>query len=150
MGLSPVKRLAQHIGRRGGTLLVLGLVFFLIGVKALIAPSEDDGRFMLYTFLPNFARGVLWIIPAILAIAAAFKPHDRDGFGFAALSIPAVFLTFSYLWSGVAFLLGETDWAFGWTSAVQWLAILTFIFIVSGWPEANPVPARHRQKREGE
>ena len=66
-------------------------------------------------------------------------------FGFAALVVPPVVLSVSYLWSGVAFLLGATNYAFGWTQAAIWLSILSFVLIVSGWPEA---PATEGPSRE--
>jgi hypothetical protein len=140
MTTRPTRWLARKLGRRGASLLFLGAAFALIGVKGLFAPSLDDGRFVLYTYLPPVVRALLWIVPGVLAILAASKPVSRDGFGFMALTVPATVLTFSYVWSSVAFLLGVTDYAFGWTNALTWALILVFIFIVAGWPE----PERER------
>lgn len=140
-----LRRLRARVGRRGLTLLSLGLAFFLIGLKGYFSPSEDLGRFILYTFLPDWARGLLWGIPAALAFVAAVRRGGRDGVGFAALVVPPVVLSVSYLWSGVAFLLGATNYAFGWTQAAIWLSILSFVLIVSGWPEA---PATEGPSRE--
>lgn len=139
----PLAYLAAKLGRRGGVLFVLGLVFLIIGLKSILAPAEDDGRFILYTFLPVPIRGALWIIPATLAIFSSFRRGSgRDGLGFMALVIPATVVAFSYVWSFVGYLFGATDWPLGWSSAAIWISILLLVLLVSGWREPDPIPER--------
>jgi hypothetical protein len=139
--------LSSQLGRRGASLLMLGAAFAVIGVKGFLAPTEDDGRFMLYTLLPNFVRGLLWTLPGIAAIVAAFKPLGRDAFGFSGLTVPATVMAVSYGWSSVAYLFGLTDYAFGWTSGLTWLLVLVFILTVAGWPEPERLPRRARHSK---
>jgi hypothetical protein len=141
MATPPTRALARMLGRRGATLAILGVAFLIIGVKALLAPVEPvQDRYLLYSLLPPAVRGVLWILPAILALVAAIKTTGRDGFGFAALAAPPSAMAFSYLWSSVANWVGLSPWPFGWTSALTWLMILALLSVIAGWPE--PVQIR--------
>jgi hypothetical protein len=139
------------LGRRGATLAILGVAFLIIGVKALLAPVEPvEDRYLLYSLLPAGVRAVLWMLPAVLAIVAAFKPTGRDGFGFAALAGPPCVMIGSYVWSTVAHFVGVGEWSFGWTSAITWLMVLTLLSVIAGWPEPAPVHAgRHKAGRRG-
>ena len=146
MATAPTRALSRVLGRRGATLAILGVAFLIIGIKALLAPVEPvEDRYLIYSLLPAVARGFLWIVPAVLALVAAFKSTGRDGFGFAALAIPPSIMAFSYIWSSVAFALGLSPWAFGWTSAITWLMVLTLLSVVAGWPEPTRIRApRHK------
>jgi len=134
----PYRRLRARLGRRGLALVVFGLTFALTGLRALLAPTEDEGRYILYTFLPVALRLVLWFVPAALALWAAFRGTGRDAVGFSALVIPSSVVALSYVWSWVGYLAGLTDWPLGWTGAARWLLVLALILIVSGWKEAEP------------
>jgi len=129
--------LRVHLGRRGLALVVFSLVFTVTGLAAIIEPAQDDGRYILYTMLPIPFRLVLWFVPAALGLWAAFRGTGRDGFGFAALVIPASVVSLSYAWSGVFYAVGITDYSLGWTGTARWLLVLALILIVSGWKEAE-------------
>jgi hypothetical protein len=138
-------RAKRALGRRGGVLLVFGVMYAVLGVKAFVEPTLDDGRFVLYAMLPVAARALLWLIPAALALGSLIlRKRVGDGAGFAALVLPAGTMAFSYVWSAVAHLFGITDWAFGWSSASIWLLILALILIVSGWGEVQ-APAEREE-----
>ena len=138
----PYRWLRAKLGRRGLALVVFALTFTLTGTRAILAPTEDEGRFILYTFLPVPLRAALWFVPAALALWAAFRGTGRDAIGFSALVIPSSIVALSYVWSWVGYLLGVTDWPLGWTGAGRWLLVLALILIVSGWKEAEPpIPA---------
>ena len=130
-------QLRARLGRRGLALVVFALTFTLTGLRALLAPTEDDGRFILYTFLPVPLRLVLWFVPAGLALWAAFRGTGRDAIGFAALVIPSSIVAVSYVWSWVGYLVGLTTWSLGWTGAGRWLLVLALVLVISGWKEAE-------------
>lgn len=131
-------------------LLLFATVFSLTGLRALIAPTEDEGQFILYTYLEPHWRALLWFVPAALAVAAAFRGTGRDGFGFAALSIPATIVAFSYLWSWIGYFAGATDYSLGWSGFARWALVLAMILVVSSWKEADePPPLRPTSEREG-
>jgi len=132
--------LRARLGRRGLALAVFALTYALTGLRAVLAPTEDDGRFILYTELPVAARAVLWFVPAALGLWAAFRGVGRDALGFAALVVPASVVAFSYVWSWVGYFVGMTDWPLGWTGASRWLLVLALILIVAGWKEAEEPP----------
>jgi len=142
-------RAKARLGRRGLALVVFSLVFALTGLRALLAPTEDDGRFILYTFLPVPLRLVLWFVPAALGLWAALRGTGRDALGFAALVVPATAIAFSYVWSWVGYFAGMTDWSLGWTGAARWLLVLALVLIVSGWKEADEPPPSTTTNHEG-
>jgi len=128
-----------RVGRRGAFLLIFALAFAVLGIKAIIEPSVDDGRFVLYSFLPNYIRGVLWITPAAIAVFAACRtPPAKDIYGFVALIIPPTVLAASHLWSWVAHFLGATPYAFGWASAATWVLQIAIIVIAAGVEDMKP------------
>jgi hypothetical protein len=142
-------RAKRALGRRGGILLMLGAMFGVLGLKAWIEPLQDDGRFIIYAMLPEPVRVALWLVPAVIAILSLiFRKRVGDGAGFAALVLPAGTMAFSYVWSGVAHLVGLTAWPFGWSSAAIWLLILGLILIISGWGEVQ-APAEREEVPRG-
>lgn len=146
MTTKPTRWLAARLGRRGAALLVLGVIFMLVGLDVALAPDPPDlDRFLLHTLIPHPLRAALWLIPGALAIwASVHKGPGPDGFGFVALVVPLIIRIVSYVFSFVAFLLGAGTWAFGWASALIWLAILALILIIAGWAEvpSGTVPRR--------
>ncbi|OII27563.1 hypothetical protein [Frigoribacterium sp. MCBA15_019] len=147
--IRPYRRVRERLGRRGLALVVFSLVFALTGLRAILAPTEDDGRFILYTFLPVPMRVILWFVPAALGLWAAFRGTGRDAIGFSALVIPATAIAFSYVWSWVGYFAGLTDWSLGWTGAARWLLVLALVLIVSGWKEADEPPPSTISTHEG-
>jgi hypothetical protein len=147
-----VDRFRSRVGRRGLVLVLFSVVFLLTGLKSFFDPSLDHGRFMLYTLLPHWARFVMWGIPAILGIVAAFssKRGAYDGYGFAALTVPTVILSASYFISTVGYLFGLTDYSTGWVSGIQWGLILSLLLITSGWTEVSHDVVRVVQSDETE
>jgi hypothetical protein len=143
-------RLRARLGRRGLALIVFGLTFALTGLRAILTPSEDEGRFILYTLLPVPLRVALWMVPAALAIWAAFRGTGRDAIGFSALVVPSSIVALSYVWSWVGYLVGLTDWPLGWTGAGRWLLVLALVLIIAGWKEAEEPPPVPTLKEVGE
>lgn len=139
--------LRKHVGRRGLVLAIYSTVFLFVGIKALVEPSVDGGRFLVYTILPPIFRGVLWITPAVIGLASAVKPkHDAFGFGF--LTVPPAVLIISYLGSTVAYFLGLTTYHLAWVDAIEWVLILGLLLVTSGWQEDDELPVADTDKEE--
>lgn len=134
---NPLKWLARRLGRRGSTLVILGIAFFVLGIRVILSPAQlGDDRFLLYLFLPQPVRAAIWLIPAVVAVATGVRRSvGKDAIGFVALCIPVMLQIASYLWSTVAFIAGYSDWGIGWASALVWIMELSLLLIVSGWPE---------------
>ena len=139
-GVSPYRWLRANLGRRGLALVTFSLVFAVTGLAALLEPTQDEGRYILYTLLPVPIRVVLWFVPAALGLWAAFRGTGRDAIGFGALVIPAFIVAFSYAWSAVYYVAGLTDYSLGWTGCARWVLVLALILIVSGWKEEDETP----------
>lgn len=153
MTTKPTRWLASRLGRRGAALAILGVIFVLVGLDVLLAPDAPDyGRFLIHTFLPHPIMAALWIIPGALALrASVHKGPGKDGFGFMALVVPLIIRIVSYVFSFIAYLVGAGTWAFGWASALIWIAILALILIIAGWAEVpsgfTPRPRTRRRWR---
>ena len=132
---SLLRRLDARFGRRRSILLAFAIAWAGIAVKALLEPSTDDGRFMLYTLLPAVARFVLWGIPAVVAFVLAMRKTIDDGVAWGLLYLPAMVLCLGNLISFIAYLTGVTDYYLGIVSALQWALYVFIIFRISGWAE---------------
>lgn len=154
MTTKPTRWLASRLGRRGAALMILGAIFVLVGVETLFnSPAPDLDRFLLHTLIPFPINAALWIIPGGLAIwASLHRGPGPDGFGFNALVVPIIVRIVSYLFSFVAWLLGEGNYAFGLASVAIWTAILALVLIIAGWAEVptgfSPRRRRPRLRKE--
>lgn len=134
------KRIPRRLGRRGSVLLLYSVAWAALGLKGFLSPSDDDGRFVLYSLLlPSWARLFLWGVPVAFGIYSAFR--DRDSMGFAALTIPPTALAVSYFGSTVGYFLGYTDYSAGWARGLSWAVLVIILLIISGWEEPpKPLP----------
>ncbi|UDL14627.1 membrane protein [Arthrobacter phage KeAlii] len=137
MTTKPTRWLASRLGRRGAALAILGVIFFLVGIDSALTPAPPDlENFLLHTLIPTPITVLLWTIPGALALYASIhRGPGPDGFGFNALVVPIIFRIVSYLFSFLAFVLGEAPNAFGLFSALIWTAILALVLIIAGWAE---------------
>lgn len=147
MTTKPTRWLARRLGRRGAALLVLGSIFFLVGLDVLLnSPEADYDRFLLHTFIPFPINAALWMVPGALAIWASTHRTGPDGFGFNALVVPIILRIVSYVFSFVAYLFGEGSYPFGLASAAIWTAILALVLIIAGWAEVPTFTPRRRTR----
>lgn len=130
-------RLRRRVGRRGASLLFLGLLclIFAFGL-AYIPPTLADSaayRFIGHV-MPLQAWAAIWLLTGTVCMVQAFMIRDRIAFG---LSV-ALLLT----WGGM--------YAVGWTFydiprayvlAAVYLAFGSWIFIISGWAEQVRTPS---------
>jgi len=129
----------RRLGRRGAALATLSVAFLLLGLRAAVAPVDPEpDRILLHTLMPHQLRAAMWIVPAVIGLAAAFRRTGRDWYGFAALTVPLTILWFSYTWSFVCYLVGATDYPLAWTSGVIWFLVLALVLNISGWAEVKP------------
>ncbi|QIG58499.1 hypothetical protein PQE18_gp21 [Arthrobacter phage DrSierra] len=138
MTTKPTRWLASRLGRRGASLLVLGIIFIMSGLQTLLSPPAVDyaDRILFHTLIPHPLMALIWIVPGILALwASIHRGPGPDGFGFNALVIPLVLRILSYLGSFVAYLFGVGTWPLGWYQALIWTAFLALILIIAGWAE---------------
>lgn len=130
--MSVPHRLAHRIGRRGATLLFLGLLDAVYAVSLFTLPPETQASpsfVFLGQFMPFQAWGAMWGAVGATCLVQAFMRSDRVAFAAATL-LKCAF--------GLVHLLGYTmyDVPRGYVSAVIWLAFGGWIAIISTWPEA--------------
>lgn len=130
---SNVRRFVRRIGRRGSALLFLSLLDVIYAINLAFPPEEAKlsavFRFVQHT-APLPAWSALWLGVGIACFVGAFLRHDRWAFT-AAMALKT-------LW-GTTFLLG---WLLlgldrGYVSAIVWLALASWVYIISTWPEPD-------------
>lgn len=129
--------LADHIGRRGNMLLLMGCVWVFMGLslifgKELTHPAE---AFVLHQSIPPEIRGLAWIGSGATAITCAFLEVDR--IGFAGLTfMPALRCgSFGTAWFASLIPGGEVGLESGWSGLLVWGVIILVIVNAAGWAE---------------
>lgn len=126
-----IRYLLHRIGRRGAALLFFAMLDLIYGISLLFPPTEAK---LSPTFLfiqrvaPLYAWASLWFGVGLVCLVGAFQFRDRWAFA-AAMGLKT-------LW-GVTFLLGWLllDLERGYVSAIIWLAMAGWVYIISTWPE---------------
>ncbi len=125
------RQLFQRIGRRGAALLFFALLDNVYAIS-LAFPPEEAKLSASFRFIqlvaPLSVWAVLWSVIGLVCLVGAFLFRDRWAFA-AAMGLKT-------LW-GVTFGLG---WALlglerGYVSAIIWLAMAGWVYIISTWPE---------------
>ena len=123
----------RRIGRRGASLIFFG-VLDLIYSFSLIAPDEEsrNGAFLqgVAQVAPLWFWAALWAITGVVVLAQAFARNDRVGF------TAAIFLKITWAITCVIAWVAN-DAPRGYVSAAIWLAAAGFVWVISGWPEAE-------------
>ncbi len=134
------KRAPTHLGRRGGVLLILGVIWFFIGISTVTDPyaggSHTLGLF--HQMLPSWLRGTLWIGTALLALSSAWRVAGRrDDWGYMGLILMPTVWAMSYLWAWLIHLVpGPPDGdPAGWLGFIVWGTVTILVYTISGWPE---------------
>lgn len=124
-----LKGLPSRIGRRGSTLLFLSLVDFLFAFS-LMFPAKSQAPITNYlaSILPLRVWAVMWFLAGLICFIQAFSHKDRIAFAVASLVM--------VLW-GLVSLCAQIFAGIprGAVSAVLWLGMAAFVFIISTWPE---------------
>lgn len=140
----PDRIIRQLDGKRGGFLLITGIVWLAFGIGYVLEPGTQS-RIKGFAWLPTWLNadelGWIWVIAGLIALTASVSGHQRprwENAGFGALIVPPVLWVFVFGW---ATWLGEHPT--GWISALIYAAFATIIWHCSSWP--NPIkrsPAR--------
>ena len=122
-----LKWMRRRIGRRGATLLFLGLLNVSTGLNLL---SSTNAQVTAFTrILPLSMWAALWLSSGIIALIQAFTYNDRLAFTFAAGMMSVWGLTYVTAWA-----LNLIDR--GWLGGIIYIALAGWILILSSWPEA--------------
>jgi hypothetical protein len=129
-----VNRLVSgRLGRRGLSLLFFG-VLDLIYAFSLANPDAESRKGSFLTAVaglaPLWVWSVMWAIVGVLCLIHAFRRDDRIGW------TGAIFL--KVIWAAtclIAWIAGGADR--GYVSAAIWAAAAGFVWVISGWSEAE-------------
>jgi hypothetical protein len=127
--LAAAARERAKIGRRGYSLLVLGLFDELYALSIPDATTTHTATSKwLASVLPLDAWATVWAVTGVILIAGAFARRDQWAFAAAAM--------LNLLWS-LVYLVG---WIFhgvyrGWVSAAVWAILASWVLIIATWPE---------------
>lgn len=140
-----VGRVLCRIGRRGASLLFVGLVSLVVAASLATPPAEtlaNPGYLLLASFLPLDIWAIVWAIAGIVCLTQAFARSDRVAFSLAT----AIMCTW-----GAIYVFGAIsgDNPRGWVLGGVWLGFGGWLTLISTWPEAVAPPAylppdRHR------
>lgn len=126
--------MARHIGRRGTSLLFVGLISTVIALSLLSPPRTGRpnlAHLQLAAIAPLRVWAVLWGITAGLCLVQAFARSDRLAFA------AATALTLAWGLIHVAGSLTGVNPA-GWIGGAVWLGFGGWLTLISTWPEAGP------------
>lgn len=126
----------KRIGRRGAFLLVLGFLDALLGWSLLSEPPAVYDQLTLLRHIPQIALGLLWEVPAVIAVAFAFvRRSDQDVWGFVASYLPPMMFGGIFLLSW--WPIGQLPAGTGVRSAVVYWGYMLLVVIAAGWPEPS-------------
>lgn len=130
----------SRLGRRGGFLLICGVMWILTAISLPTADNfQRDVQFP-HEELPLYLREILWLGAAVVAIFCAFRREPgQDKWGFILLCIPAAQRCVSYFTGLVESLIwpdryGQLFWP-GLTSGIIYLLVVSVIMLIASWPE---------------
>ena len=128
-------RSGDKLSHRGRSLLLLGAVWFLVGLAILSDAHNADGAYPL-ALLPSWAQGTLWITAGTGAFVAplAGAAEPRTKWAFAALLIPATARCLSYLISWAGHLFGAPLHGGDWIGALAWAFVVAFVIHEASTP----------------
>lgn len=129
-------RVGARVGRRGYTLLVLGIFdeLYALSIPAADTTRTATARWLAHV-LPLDAWAALWAAAGIVLVISAFL--DRDQVGFATAELLKAGWALVYL---VGWIWHDVYRA--WVSFVVWTLVASWLFIISTWPEKQwPGPA---------
>lgn len=141
-------RAGDKLSHRGRALLLLGCVWFLLGVAILSDAHNADGAYPL-ALIPTWAQGTLWITTGTVAFVAplAGAAEPRTKWAFAALLVPASARCLSYLISWLGSLFGAPLHGGDWIGAVVWGLIVAFVIHEASTPVMPNSLLRERKGR---
>lgn len=137
-----VRRLQQHLGRRGTFLLILGVGKTCWGFSFLIDPPNDRGLTLLTSVCSLRHWAWLWIICGLTTCFCAFLQIGRDKYGFYAALIPPSVWALAY---GAAVVSGT--YSRGAYVAVWYLTSHVGVIMWAATVPEHSVPPAPRRRR---
>lgn len=120
------------LGRRGATLVLMGILWFALGWATTFSPSHIT--FSAFHFaIPGALRGAMWCGGAILAFIFAARRHDWPGF-VGLLVMPGITAA-SCLTSWFLSLCDLGGYDRAWYSFIFYAGMVAWVLITAGWPE---------------
>lgn len=141
-------RAGRRIGRRGATLLFVGLLGAVLAASLCFIPPDQAATpayVMLAQLMPLQAWGVLWGLLAGVCWVQAFMRQDRVAF--AASTLMWWMFGVAYI---LGFLTGVNDR--GWVGGGIWILFGAWLNLIATWPEASTPPpdAKATLRRPGD
>lgn len=126
------RRIVRRVGRRGASLLFVGLLAAALSWSMLPVPAALTGApfyRMLASILPLAVWGALWGVTAVVSLVQAFTRSDRVAFALGAAMLAAWGLIYVTSW-----VQNVNDR--GWIGGAIFIAFSGWITLISTWPEA--------------
>lgn len=114
MGCRVVRRLREHLGRRGIFLLILGIGKTCWGVSFLVDPPSTEGLQLLTQLCSLRHWSWLWIAAGLITTVSAFLRVGRDRFGFIAALVPPSVWAIAYLAAVMSGEYSRGAWVAAW------------------------------------
>jgi len=142
-----------HLGRRGLSLILFGILWTLVGVGILGGPSDRfsrPGPGGTLEFMDSANWAWMWIGFGALSVISGFlrrRVRLLDEWGFNSLLIPAWVWTLTYGWSAVTYIvtMGEYGQGRAWVGCVVYGVISLAILVIAGWPDPSDERAIHQE-----
>lgn len=135
------RRAARRVGRRGASLLFVGMLSLVVALSVADPPPEaraSPGYVFLDDILPLRAWAAIWAVSGITCLVQAFRHDDRLAFSAAV----AVIVTWGTLYV-VGSLTGVNPR--GWVLGGVFIALGGWLALISSWAENPPPPGADKK-----
>jgi hypothetical protein len=139
-----VRRLQQHLGRRGAFLAILGVGKTCWGVSFLVDPPGTQGLELLTRMCDIRHWAWLWIICGLITLTSAFLRIGRDWAGFVAALLPPIVWATAYMAAVVS-----GDYSRGAYVAIWYLTSHVGVIMWAATVPEYSVPPVPRRARRG-
>lgn len=132
-------RILRRLGRRGIMLTLMGAVYILLGVGALLRhPAPQTMKYNFLYLAPDWVMALMWFISGSAACVLAWR-HD-DSWGWAALYVVPFLRVMGYASAWIIGLVLGNGYSTAWYSAVLYLPFIAIVLVCSGWRENRNPP----------
>lgn len=123
----PLRRMINHVGRRGLFLLFFAFLWITTGYRWTLTPPSSRYYHLLFTIASPAAWGnFIMLIGLVMAAGAVWKKLDPLSFAVSA-GLAA------FIGAVIALTLPDST---GWTVVATEYFYTFFVLVISGWPEA--------------
>lgn len=142
----PVRR---RLGRRGASLLILGIIWVLSGVQDIVTHPHAIPGWWLWSHTPWQAQTAGWITTGAIACWGAFQQQGRDWIGWVAVYVMAFYAIVVYA-DAVIEAIGEQTFDQVALSGIRNVAFVGLILVLSGWREPVTFTGVQRGSQTGD